>query len=577
MRGLVWLLLLMPTAISLAQGGGGAAASRSSDQLSLPVIPPPPVADQSIRGTIQGTVKSKDSAQGISSAIVHLFGPSPVAGAPAIKLTVTSNPDGSFSFLDLPGGRYALDAEREGYFPPQMDSGMTVVITANSKDAKVTLSLIAGGIISGRLHDAQDRPISGVSISPMIAAYWNGRKVFANNQGWGTQTTNDRGEYRLFWLPPGEYAVRTNSGIGSPGYRPADGPNVPQLTFYPGVTDQSRAVPLIVHAGEEVKGIDFAVEYAPAFSVSGTVRIQVPGGALQNGLTTRTVFLSIARENATPLETSQLTNPIRSADLNRFEFPFEARGIPPGRYSLLASFQSGQTMYRALTPIQVIDENVTDISINIRQFPDLEFRVKQQDITGSTPPALNRMRVELRARGPLGSFFIVEESLKPDGSIVFPSMNPGEYAISLADIPSGFYLSDIQHAAVSLMRDGILRVDGNEATAVGIVLGVGGGSVRGTVRNNRGQPAASLVVLIPQQSHRSNATLYKYAIASPDGAFSFADIPPGEYKLFAWQDLIDGAEKSPEFLARYEVYGRTISIGTRSRLDDIALEVMPRD
>src|SRR5204862_6784262 len=57
--------------------------------------------------------------------------------------------------------------------------------------------------------------------------------------------------YRIFWLPPGEYYVRTDVQNSAPGRLTST--TVPQLTYYPGTTDVSRAVRVKLQPGEEVK------------------------------------------------------------------------------------------------------------------------------------------------------------------------------------------------------------------------------------------------------------------------------------------------------------------------------------
>src|SRR5262249_3834295 len=145
-------------------------------------------------------------------------------------------------------------------------------------------TLTQGGIISGQLRDAQGKPAAGVQVVILQPSYQDGRRRLTpvrlttgfNPAGAGV-TTNDRGEYRLFWVPPGEYFVRTDTSSAAALRRSASS-TVAQITFYPGTVDSSRAVPVVVGSGQEVSAIDFAVEYAQAFSISGKVTVSVPGG-----------------------------------------------------------------------------------------------------------------------------------------------------------------------------------------------------------------------------------------------------------------------------------------------------------
>jgi hypothetical protein len=59
---------------------------------------------------------------------------------------------------------------------------------------------------------------------------------------------------------------------------------------------------------------------------------------------------------------------------------------------------------------------------------------------------------------------------------------------------------------------------------------------------------------VPDASRRNQRPLYKSTKAS-NGVFHFKQVPPGDYKLFAWsEDTIDngGPWLDPEYLRKYE-------------------------
>src|SRR5262249_54000360 len=111
--------------------------------------------------------------------------------------------------------------------------------------------------------------------------------------------TDDRGEYRLFWLPPGVYYVTAQpSGQSFPGgafvimddanhrtvrvtangatlngsrsgidkLGQADAP-----LFYPGTADSRSAAPIDLKPGLDISGIDFSLERVRTHTVRGTV------------------------------------------------------------------------------------------------------------------------------------------------------------------------------------------------------------------------------------------------------------------------------------------------------------------
>jgi hypothetical protein len=52
-------------------------------------------------------------------------------------------------------------------------------------------------------------------------------------------------------------------------------------------------------------------------------------------------------------------------------------------------------------------------------------------------------------------------------------------------------------------------------------------------------------------------------------------IAPGEYKMFAWETVPDGAWMDANFLEFYEGRGQTIVVG--SNTPDIELKLIPRE
>ena len=75
-----------------------------------------------------------------------------------------------------------------------------------------------------------------------------------------------------------------------------------------------------------------------------------------------------------------------------------------------------------------------------------------------------------------------------------------------------------------------------------------------------------MVVLVPDLSHRGEADLFKNTTTDENGRFVIRGIRPGDYKLFAWDDIEPGAWWDPEFLSHYERQSEEIEITTNGRV-----------
>jgi hypothetical protein len=126
--------------------------------------------------------------------------------------------DGKFTLSDVPPGRYRLYATRSGgpYVPVEYGQrtptgeGIAFDLAAAQKMTGVQLAMSATSSISGRIYDEDGEPLGKAQVQALRSVYRDGRRVMTIVQ---SVETNDRGEYRLFWLAPGRYFVSAKPDI----------------------------------------------------------------------------------------------------------------------------------------------------------------------------------------------------------------------------------------------------------------------------------------------------------------------------------------------------------------------------
>jgi hypothetical protein len=79
-------------------------------------------------------------------------------------------------------------------------------------------------------------------------------------------------------------------------------------------------------------------------------------------------------------------------------------------------------------------------------------------------------------------------------------------------------------------------------------------------------------VLIPTDA-RNRTSRYKAVVTGSDGKFRFQEIPPGDYKVFAWDDIETGAWENAEFMRPYEARGRAVRVSEKSK-DEVPVDVI---
>ena len=108
-----------------------------------------------------------------------------------------------------------------------------------------------------------------------------------------------------------------------------------------------------------------------------------------------------------------------------------------------------------------------------------------------------------------------------------------------------------------------------------VVIASGAGTVEGVVRESalKGFPGAN-VVLVPEASKRENLALYFPATSDASGRFVIRGVPPGDYKLFAWESIRPFAYQNAGFLAKHEERGRIVHVG-QGGTENAELNVIP--
>ena len=284
---------------------------------------PAPLTAAECKCSIEITVKRHGSGAplgdvGIVATYTPPVIPSPDGvfrpGTPSpVTLNATTDDSGHVIFSNLEEGSYSIRAQREGFFgsvtdafpsaqafasvavgpaPANRDSLInSLQVNAASRggiDAAsivpqpvqhVTIEMIPGGVISGRIQDANHRPAAGIAVIPFQVRYQYGRRTL---QQTSTQVqTDDLGQFRLFWFAPGEYYIRTM--IPPVQAARGGGPNFPSPTYFPGTLDAARATPIVIHEGEEYNSADFELQTVKGVQVSGTVINTLPAPVVPRG------------------------------------------------------------------------------------------------------------------------------------------------------------------------------------------------------------------------------------------------------------------------------------------------------
>jgi hypothetical protein len=458
----------------------------------------------------------------------------------AMRSTI-SDDEGKFSFPELTASQYSLYARAPGYVQ------QSATANAPRPGDNVTLTLVKGGVITGRVVNALGEPVVAVRVSAQRVRDEAGRPRVADGNQYAQQT-DDRGVYRLYGMAAGVYLVVANAPESYNDPRSAYQRETP--TYHPSA-DRAGADELTVRLGEEVSGIDIRYRgergYTLSGKVTGATEAANPG---QSGI-------NVALKPVGS-EISYNTAPLRATGAE-VEFSFDA--VPEGEYELIAQrYENPLGPLAQSTPrrVQIKSADVGGVTLTLVPLGSLTGRVVAESLppalqcTPAKPLALEQVSLLLRrmekasaASRPTGNLFL-NSRLNAQGEFVVRGVAAGAYYPTLSLTDGFWYLRAFttQPApaarAADLSRAGLTFKPGENLTGITVALAPGAASLFGRVVQAEGQPLPELlrVFLLPAEAGAADALL-RYAelmvntALNKEARFGFSRLAPGRYRLYA--------------------------------------------
>jgi hypothetical protein len=489
-------------------------------------------------------------------------------GVDAVQVTGAS---GVFRFV-APDGEYTVTAQREGYFGPKRegvpaaDFVAQTRVSAGAEGPALRMTLSPGGVIAGRVLSPHGVPLDSVPVRAMRAVYLNGNRTLVEVE---SVSTDDRGEFRLYWLPPGEYVLSAEaSRVMRSATLVGEDQGILVRTFFPSAIDEVRAAVLVVAPGAETTGLSLPMLSARSLRLSGRLIDPwfVPpaprGPGLPPPFTPPPGFFLVRQGAADESGVVRLPFGAGATAAGRMEGAFDLPGILPGRYEIFAVIRGdGQTVERVgRVPVELTSADVEDVEVRVRPPMELSGRIVVRDPGPALPPPDVRVRPREVMPWIAAEAGNTAVTVQPTGDFTIPRLFPGQWGLDL-ELPEGTYVADLLQDGESVYDDGVLDVGAESAGFVELVLGSNGGFVEGNVRHPEGRSGVdTTVVLVPDGPRRANPMLFRTARPGGDGGFSIADVAPGAYTVFAWEGAADTAWMNPDFLGRFEGAGLRVEI-----------------
>jgi hypothetical protein len=515
--------------------------------------------------TLSGTVVSAATGEPLAKVRVLADGLDD-PGTPA----TTTDAKGRFTLVDLNAGEYRLKAQRNGYLdgaygarrpegngtPIEVEPGQTV------RDLQIKLTPF--GVMAGTIRDADGEPLARMTVTVHRLKYENGTRHLSQAGG---AFTDDLGQYRIPDLPPGRYYVfvqgkkagefgsMVDMDIETEDHSPKSAAprTIPVNTMYPGVVDAAAAGTVEVASGARVTGVDIALVRTATVPVKGVV-------SMPAGLRVGNISLNYAGLDSEELFPSVFTSVDEKGE-------FEFRQVPPGNYVLMAranlntrpaggSFEFFQPELRLRVPVQVGTSPVLGVRVTLESAAEISGRIT---VDGDDKSSINTGAFEFS-----GHADHVQVMVATGGT--FKALLPaGHYQVLADRLNHGnVVVHSVTAQGRNVMDESFTAEPGK--LAMEIVMTHDGGQVEGVALDGEDKPVAgATVVLVPDSKRRSHPDLFQQTESDQRGHFSIDGIPPGDYKVFTWDDVEPGIWWDAEFLKKYESKGEAVTIAVKGK------------
>jgi protocatechuate 3,4-dioxygenase beta subunit len=533
------------------------AGSALAQALPGPPRTPPPSDDASTAGTaiIRGRATLAATGEPVRRLVVRINGQQLGLG----RVAVTDD-EGRYELKRLPPGTFQLTATKAGLVVvksaqlTRIEQPRPITVHDGEVLEKVDFKLLPGGIVTGRIVDDKGEAVAGASMQMARPRYVNGRRALVAA---AHAQTDDRGEFRIYGIPPGEYYLTASSALP---FGDSDNGVDYLKTYFPGTATQAEASRVQVAPGQELAGLSFSLLRGRLARITGVVR------SSDNRPGFREV-LAFSKDGDIGSHSGQVAR----------DGTFVVPGLRPGTYRLRVVDFINDDGASTSREVVVGTEDVGGVALTIGPGVKARGRVIFDPPSPDARPTDVRIiaadddRHEQARTG-------LPPAANPDGTFELSGLSGHQMIMAMVFDPTPWLSKSVQVAGVDVTDTGIDFRE-QDVEGIEIVMSQKHTNLTGTATDESGQPVtdAAVVVFADNPSQWGPYTRY-IGMDRPDqtGRYTIRALPAGEYRAIAIDDFEEGEERDRDVLGAWRERGtrfdlsdgesKTLDLRVKSRL-----------
>ena len=430
--------------------------------------------------TISGKVTMKGNGVGGILVGTRL----PRSGRRQATVVSMTDDQGNYRLSNVAPGEYEVTLGTPQYVLSGVDRMKRLIVGEGENIENVDFSIIRGGVITGKVTDADGRPVIEEAVE--VIGPENPTAGLTSRMSLMSNTTDDRGVYRIYGLAPGKYRVAAGTTEERMYYGRAPS-TVYKQTFYPSTNDTAQATLIEVTEGSEATNIDITLRRTMGvYSVTARVVDAETGKPIPDV----SYGLEKFRENGSSSTSGMPSNKLGEIKLE---------SMTPGKYALYLLPTPPHDVSAEPVRFEVVDRDITDLVIKASSggsvagvivFDGVDEKTVRTNLNGLMIYA-HVMNPETKHSG--GSS--PQGTIGPDGSFKVAGMRAGTVFFSIFRHPTG------QFEVARVERDGVV-VQSNleikpreQIRGLRLIVRSRSGQIRGVVKLENGQIPMSRVLV----------------------------------------------------------------------------------